>query len=427
MALALIGDQHLAECALNVRKAHGAAIKAHVVTVILLALLAVAARSTRPARVDRHTVARTYALHLAANGIHDAGHLMSQHHRLADPDRSESTVMVIVQIRSADAASLDPDVDLVRAGLLFLAVLDAQIFRCMNDDGAHWPYLRSGEKQRVDRLHPAPLRQIISVSPYQEQEKPMGLDRFSLKGRCALVTGSSQGIGNGLSKGLAAAGATVVLNGRDEAKLEKAVQDLRAAGHTVHARAFDVSDSKAASAGVDTIEREIGPIDILVNNAGMTRRMPTEDLPDEIWHEIIRTNLDSVFYMSRAVGLHMIGRKRGSIINICSVMSELGRPTIVPYTASKGGVKMMTKGLAADWGKHGIRVNGIGPGYFKTPLNEALIKDQTFSAWVASRTPLGRWGDVDELVGAAVFLASDAASFVTGHIVYVDGGITSVV
>lgn len=255
----------------------------------------------------------------------------------------------------------------------------------------------------------------------------MSLERFSLKGRCALVTGSSQGIGHAIANGLGAAGATVVLNGRDESKLQNALEGLEAAGHRVHARAFDVTDSQAATAGVEAIEHEIGPIDILVNNAGMTRRMPTEDLPDETWHEIIRTNLDGVFFMSRAVGKHMIGRKRGSIINICSVMSELGRPTIVPYTASKGGVKMMTKGLAADWGKHGIRVNGIGPGYFKTPLNEALIKDEKFSSWVASRTPLGRWGDTDELVGAAVFLASDASSFVTGHILYVDGGVTSVV
>src|SRR5690606_34000531 len=189
----------------------------------------------------------------------------------------------------------------------------------------------------------------------------------------------------------------------------------------------DVSNSAAATTTVATIEREIGPIDILVNNAGMTRRMPTEDVSDETWHEIIRTNLDSAFFMSRAVGRHMIERRRGSIINICSVMSELGRPTIVPYTASKGGVKMMTKGLAADWGKHGIRVNGIAPGYFKTPLNEALVKDEKFSSWVESRTPLGRWGEVDELVGAAVFLASDAASFVTGHVLFVDGGMTSVV
>ena len=255
----------------------------------------------------------------------------------------------------------------------------------------------------------------------------MSLDRFSLKGRCALITGSSQGIGYAIASGLAAAGATVVLNGRDQAKLQKALDAVRFAGHTAHARTFDVTDSQAATAAVEAIEREIGPIDILVNNAGTTRRMPTEDLPDEIWHEIIRTNLDSVFYMSRAVGRHMIGRKRGSIINICSVMSELGRPTIVPYTASKGGVKMMTKGLAADWGKHGIRVNGIGPGYFKTPLNEALVKDEKFSSWVESRTPLGRWGDVDELIGAAVFLASDAASFVTGHVLFVDGGMTAVV
>lgn len=255
----------------------------------------------------------------------------------------------------------------------------------------------------------------------------MSLDRFSLAGKRALVTGSSQGIGQGLATGLAAAGATVILNGRDPVKLDKALAALKAAGRSAQARAFDVTDSKAATSAVDSIEREIGPIDILINNAGMTRRMPTEELPDEVWHEIIRTNLDSVFYMSRAVGRHMIGRKGGSIINICSVMSELGRPTIVPYTASKGGVKMMTKGLAADWGKHGIRVNGIGPGYFKTPLNVALVNDEKFSAWVASRAPLGRWGDVDELVGAAVYLASDASSFVTGHILMVDGGMTAVV
>ncbi len=253
----------------------------------------------------------------------------------------------------------------------------------------------------------------------------MTSNRFSLEGRLALVTGSSQGIGLGIATGLAEAGARVVLNGRDGAKLDAATAKLKGAGRDVHARAFDVTDSKATQLAVEGIERDIGPIDILVNNAGITKRMPTEDLPDEIWHEIIRTNLDSVFYVSKAVGRHMIPRKRGSIINICSVMSELGRPTIVPYTASKGGVKMMTKGLATDWGKHGIRVNGIGPGYFKTELNSALIKDEKFSSWVAGRTPLGRWGDVDELVGAAVFLASDAASFVTGHILYVDGGMTA--
>src|SRR5690606_14563454 len=146
-------------------------------------------------------------------------------------------------------------------------------------------------------------------------------------------TGSSQGIGYAIANGLAAAGATIVLNGRDEAKLEKALEAVRSAGHTAHAYAFDVTDSAAATGAGATVEREIGPVDILVNNAGMTRRMPTEEVPDETWHDIVRTNLDGVFFMSRAVGRHMIGRRRGSIINICSVMSELGRPTIVAYTA----------------------------------------------------------------------------------------------
>ena len=255
----------------------------------------------------------------------------------------------------------------------------------------------------------------------------MSLDRFKLDGRCALVTGSSQGIGNAIARGLAEAGATVVLNGRDAAKLDRALAAMRDAGLKAQARPFDVTQPAEVTAAVDSIEQEIGPIDILVNNAGINRRMPTEGFPDDTWREVIATNLDSAFFMARAVGRHMIRRKRGSIINICSVMSELGRPTIVPYAASKGGVKMLTKGLAADWGKHGIRVNGIGPGYFKTPLNAPLIKDAAFSAWVAGRTPLGRWGEVDELIGAAVFLASDASSFVTGHILYVDGGMTAAV
>jgi gluconate 5-dehydrogenase len=163
----------------------------------------------------------------------------------------------------------------------------------------------------------------------------------------------------------------------------------------------------------------------LINNAGLTRRGPLDEITDEVWREVLSTNVDSLFYVSRAVAKSMIPRKTGAIINICSVMSELGRPTTAPYTASKGAVKMLTKGMAIDWGRHGIRVNGIGPGYFKTPLNEALIKDEKFSGWLTARTPLGRWGNLDELVGAAVFLASDAASFVTGHVLYVDGGVTS--
>jgi len=153
--------------------------------------------------------------------------------------------------------------------------------------------------------------------------------------------------------------------------------------------------------------------------------MPLEDFPEETWSEVIRTNLDSVFLVSQAVVRHMIPRRRGAMINICSVQSELGRPGIAPYTAAKGAVKMLTKGMAIDWGKHGIRVNGLGPGYFKTEMNAALVANEAFSGWLTGRTPLGRWGEVDELVGAAVFLASKASSFVTGHVLYVDGGVTA--
>jgi gluconate 5-dehydrogenase len=252
-----------------------------------------------------------------------------------------------------------------------------------------------------------------------------GTDKFRLNGRLALVTGSSQGIGEALALGLAEAGAAVVINGRDAAKVAKAAGAIRDKGHTVFEAPFDVTDAKAVAAGVAKIEASAGAISILVNNAGLTRRGPLDEITDEAWREVMSTNVDSLFYVSRAVAKGMIARKTGAIINICSVMSELGRPTTAPYTASKGAVKMLTKGMAIDWGKHGIRVNGIGPGYFKTPLNEALIKDEKFSGWLIARTPLGRWGNLDELVGAAVFLASDAASFVTGHVLYVDGGVTA--
>lgn len=253
---------------------------------------------------------------------------------------------------------------------------------------------------------------------------PQVLDLFKLDGRIALVTGSSAGIGEALARGLAAAGATAVINGRTGAKVAAVAASIRAAGHKAAEAVFDVTDSTAAAAGVARIEAEVGPIGILVNNAGIQRRGSLETISDETWREVLATNLDSLFYVSKAAALHMIPRKRGAIINICSVMSELGRPTVAPYTAAKGGVKMLTKAMAVDWGRHGIRVNGIGPGYFETELNAALVADEKFSAWIAGRAPLGRWGRVDELVGAAVYLASDAASFTTGHILYVDGGMT---
>jgi gluconate 5-dehydrogenase len=255
----------------------------------------------------------------------------------------------------------------------------------------------------------------------------MSLDKFKLNGRRALITGSSQGIGLAIARGLAEAGAEVVLNGRDPAKLAAAARNLAEAGLKVSEAVFDVTDGAGVAASVADLVQKRGAIDILVNNAGIQRRAPLDQFSDEDWSLVLKTNLDSVFYVSKAVAQGMIAKKYGSIINICSVMSELARPTVVPYTASKGGVKMLTKGMATDWGRHGIRVNGIGPGYFATELNKALIADEKFSGWVCGRTPLGRWGDLDELAGAAVFLASDAASFVTGHILYVDGGMTGCV
>ena len=251
------------------------------------------------------------------------------------------------------------------------------------------------------------------------------LKQFDLSGKTALITGSSAGIGLALAQGLAGAGATVVLNARNEQKLQSSAQALREQGATVHALAFDVTQARAVADAVAKIEAEIAPIDILVNNAGMQKRAPLQDVEQADWHQLMRTNLDSVFIVGQAVARHMIPRRRGKIINICSVQSELGRPNIAPYTASKGAVKMLTKGMAIDWGPHGLQVNGLGPGYFKTELNQALVDNPEFNAWLIGRTPSRRWGDVDDLIGAAVFLASDASRFVNGHILYVDGGVTA--
>ena len=255
----------------------------------------------------------------------------------------------------------------------------------------------------------------------------MSADTFRLDGRLALVTGSSTGIGLALARGLCQAGAAVVLNGRDTARLEQARQMLAGEGLQVQARAFDVTDPDAVDAAVAAIEREIGAIDILINNAGIQRRAAFQDLQRAQWREIMGTNLDSAFYVGQAVARHMLTRKQGRIINICSIMSELARPTTAPYTASKGALKMLTKAMAADLSPHGINVNGIGPGYIKTELTQPLVDDATFSNWLIGRTPARRWGEVEDLMGAAVFLASDASKFVNGHILYVDGGLTATV
>ena len=251
------------------------------------------------------------------------------------------------------------------------------------------------------------------------------LKSFDLTGRTALITGSSAGIGFALARGLAGAGARIVLNARNADKLEAAAATLRGEGADIVTASFDVTSGEAVKEAVERIEREVGPIDILINNAGMQRRAPLDEFEEAHWHELMKTNLDSVFLVGQAVARHMIRRKRGKIVNVCSVQSELGRPGIAPYTASKGAVKMLTKGMAIDWGQHGIQVNGLGPGYFKTELNEALVKNEDFSKWLIGRTPSRRWGDVEDLVGAAVFLSSAASNFVNGHILYVDGGVTA--
>ncbi|TCS03040.1 SDR family oxidoreductase [Rhizobium sp. BK418] len=249
---------------------------------------------------------------------------------------------------------------------------------------------------------------------------------FDLSGRRALVTGSSQGIGYALALGLAEHGASIIINGRNAQKAEAAAETIREhKKHHAVSAAFDVTDAEACRSAIAYIEAEIGPIDILINNAGMQFRTPLESFPVEKWDELFRTNVSSVFYVSQPVAQAMISRGRGKIINIASVQAELARPGIAPYTATKGAIRNLTRGMATDWAKHGLQVNAIAPGYFKTPLNQALVDDPKFSGWLESRTPAGRWGDVEELVGAAVFLASDASSFVNGHTLMVDGGITA--
>lgn len=254
-----------------------------------------------------------------------------------------------------------------------------------------------------------------------------GVKLFDLAGRIALVTGSSQGIGFAMARGLAEFGAKPVLNGRRQGKLDEAAAAFEKAGLAVATTAFDVTHPAAVAQAIEAVERDIGPIAILINNAGIQRRAAFEDFKIDTWHEIVGANLNSVFYVTQAVGRRMLKRRRGKIINICSVASELGRATIVPYAATKGGLRMITRGLCAEWGRHNIQVNGIAPGYIKTELNTALLNDEAFSAWVCARTPAGRWAEVDELVGATVFLASDASDYVNGQILYVDGGMTAVV
>ncbi len=250
---------------------------------------------------------------------------------------------------------------------------------------------------------------------------------FDLTGKIALITGSSQGLGFILAQGLGQAGALIILNGREVTKLEVAVEQLKATGLKVAGYPFDVRDETAIINQIQKIEQEVGIIDILVNNAGIQTRAPLENFDADDWRNILDINLTGAFLVAKAVVQGMIKRRSGKIINICSVQSELARPTIAPYTAAKGGLKMLTKAMATDWGKYNIQVNGLAPGYFKSEMTRTLYEDKNFNTWLCSRTPANRWGNPEELIGAAIFLSSAASSYVNGQILFVDGGLVACV
>jgi len=251
---------------------------------------------------------------------------------------------------------------------------------------------------------------------------------FDLSGKTALITGSSEGLGLAMARGLAAAGARIVLNGRDEKKLAKAANALAESGRQVKAHAFDVADEKAVLAAFEHFDAEGVEIDILINNAGVQFRKPMVDLTTEEWRRVVDIHLTGTFQIGREAAKRMIERGRGGkIINIASLASEVARATIAPYTAAKGAIKMLTRSMAAEWAKHNIQANAIGPGFIATEMNRALLDDPKFDAWVKGRTPSGRWGEPDDLIGVTVFLASPASDYVNGQTIYVDGGLLAVI
>ena len=249
---------------------------------------------------------------------------------------------------------------------------------------------------------------------------------FDLSGRTALITGSSRGLGRAMAEGLAQAGAAVVLNGSDAGRLGEAAASLRSAGHEVREAQFDVTDEAQVMAAFASLDEQGVAIDILVNNAGIQFRRPMIELETADWRRVIETNLTSAFVIGREAARRMIPRGHGKIINIGSLTSALARATVAPYTVAKGGIKMLTQAMAAEWAVHGLQSNAIGPGYMLTDMNEALVNNPEFDAWVKGRTPAKRWGRPDELIGTAVYLASDASNYVNGQIIYVDGGMLAV-
>jgi len=245
---------------------------------------------------------------------------------------------------------------------------------------------------------------------------------FDLSGRVALVTGSSRGLGRAMAEGLAEAGAAIVLNGADAQRLAKTAAEMRAAGHTVQESRFDVTSEAEISQAFAAFDGQGLAIDILVNNAGIQFRRPMVELDTVDWRRVIETNLTSAFMIGREAARRMLPRGRGKIINIGSLTSDAARATVAPYTVAKGGIKMLTRAMTAEWAQHGIQANAIGPGYMLTDMNQPLVDDPAFNAWVVGRTPARRWGHPRELIGTAVFLASAASDYVNGQIIYVDGG-----
>jgi len=252
---------------------------------------------------------------------------------------------------------------------------------------------------------------------------------FDLTGRIALVTGSSRGIGRVTAEALADAGATIVLNGLDPARLEKTRSEFadRYGAERIAAFAFDVTDEAAVAVAVAAIEAEVGPIRILVNNAGIQHRVPMLELELEDWNRIITTNLTSAFIVGRAVARVMLEREAGKIINIASVQTDLARPGIAPYTASKGGIRNLTRAMTAEWAGKGLQINAIAPGYIHTEMTQNLIDDEAFNSWIIGRTPAARWGTPADLGGPIVWLASDGSDYVNGQVIFIDGGMTVVV
>lgn len=252
---------------------------------------------------------------------------------------------------------------------------------------------------------------------------------FDLTGKVALVTGATHGLGMAMATGLASAGATLIITGNSsQEKIDAAIKTYADAGIKAVGYKFNVTDEDQVVAAVEQIEKNHGPIDILVNNAGIIKRIPLLDMPLEEFEEVIKTDLTGVFTMTRPIARRMVERRSGKIINICSMMSELGRNSVGAYAAAKGGLKMLTRNMATEWAKYNVQVNGIGPGYFATSQTAPIrVEGNPFNEFIISRTPAGKWGDPDDLQGATIFLASKASDFVTGQIVYVDGGILATI